>query len=74
MQLLRTRNARLYFDELGKNVTNNMIDKIEEVLNRLLTEEHLITLNKYRNNLDFIRSVELDKFNEDKFIKSVKYI
>ncbi len=69
MQLLRTRNARLYFDELGKNVTNNMIDKTEEVLNRLLTEEHLITLNKYRNNLDFIRSVELDKFNEDKFIK-----
>ena len=68
-QLLRTRSARLYFDKLGEDITYNMISDIEILLEEFLTPEHTDILNKYKKNLDFIHSVELDKFNDKKFIK-----
>lgn len=68
-QLLRTRSARLYFDELGNNIINNMLNQTEMALEGLLTAEHINVLNKYRGNLDFIHSIELDKFNDEKFVK-----
>lgn len=74
-QVLRTMNAREYFDKIGKNLSFNMISEIEKNLNNVLNEEHLKVLEKYKDNDDFVHQVELERFNNKRFmLKCARYL
>ena len=62
-QLLMTNKSRIYFDEIGKNVVNKMLDTLIFYNKDILTNNHIKLLEKYRSNLDFIHESELDHFN-----------
>ena len=67
-QVLRTMNALEYFDKIGKNLSFNMISEIEKNLKNVLNEEHLKVLEKYKDNDDFVHQVELERFNNKRFM------
>lgn len=74
-QVLRTKNAREYFDKIGKDLSFNMISEIEKNLNNVLSEEHLKVLEKYKDNDDFVHQVELERFNNKRFmLKCARYL
>lgn len=71
-QLLRTNSSRIYFDELGKNIVNEVLDTVLLYNKELLTSEHIAIIENYRNNLDFIHEVALDNFNSTKLQNKTK--
>ena len=74
-QVLRAKNAREYFDKIGKDLSFNMISEIEKKLNNVLSEEHLKVLEKYKDNDDFVHQVELERFNNKRFmLKCARYL
>lgn len=72
-QVSRTRKSKEYFENLGKNITSKVIDTVYEQFNDYLTKDHKNILEKYRNNKDFIRTIELNAVNSNRLINKSTY-
>lgn len=72
-QMFRTRRAQIYFDKLGIEVTNEVVENTLIKYNNELTDENILVITKYANDLDFIRSVEFTEFKSKKLINKCKY-
>ena len=72
-QVSRTKKAKDFYDGIGKEITTTMIDEVYKQLDNILSKEHREILEKYRNDEDFIRTMELDTINSDSIINKSTY-
>lgn len=74
IQLFRTEKARKHYSKIGLEISNTFTENINEELKGYIDIEQINILNKYKNNENFVYSIQLEHTNSNKFIRKIKQI
>lgn len=74
IQMFRTERARKHYGKLGLEVSDAFIRNVIKELKGYINNEQFNILDKYKNDENFVYSIQLEHTNSNKFIKKIKQI